>query len=193
LLSNMTDKYKLATYFKNPFVVFYSFLRILAGIFIPFNLVWGFVVTLFLDALDGPLFEQIDNLVGMPMSVYMRWDKYLDWWGYVFMYLTSLNFGFNWILVASLLFRLVGQLLFEKTKKHHIFVFFPNFFEAFFLWYVVFAIINFSPKPYWLVIIVVVYWIREVLLHIYWPNRLRKYGYPKWQIKYFGVRKDFIE
>jgi hypothetical protein len=190
----MTDLQRpgdIGFYLNNPFVIFYTALRIAAAVLILFNPVAGFIATLFFDYWDGYFYEMLPKLVEMPRPTYQKYDKMQDWFGYVTMWIVSFNYGIFPVLTLLLIYRLIGQIIYLKVKKQFVFVIFTNFFEAVFLWSVIFPLANIKPVFTWLYVLLIVYILREVFLHIYWPRRLKKHGYPKF-LHIIGVRKEAL-
>lgn len=183
---------KIFFYLKNPFVIFYTSLRVLSAVYILFNPLWGFILTVFFDFWDGYFYEMIPKLVEMPRPTYQFYDKIQDWLGYIFMWIASFGNPAFLAITLLLVYRFIGQIIFEIIKKQAVFAVFTNFFEASFLWYILFPILNLHPASYWLYIILLLYELREIFLHIYWPWTLKNYGFPRFLQKYFGVRKEAL-
>lgn len=182
----------LSFYLKNPFVIIYSIFRLLCNLSIFVNVVWGFFLIMLADYWDGYFYEMVPKLVEMPRPTYQIYDKFQDWMSYIFMWIVAFNHSSFKLLTGLLLFRLVGQLFYFLIKKQFVFVIFANFFEAMFLWLIVLPLMNIHPSIYWFYILITLYELREVFLHIYWPWRLKKYGFPNFLQKYFGARKEAI-
>jgi len=186
----MKEFREITNYFKNPCVLVYTLLRISSAIFILFNPVWGFFLTLFFDFWDGYFYEIRRDLVDMPRSTYHFFDKFQDWIGYICMWIVSYKYNVFGLLSIFFLFRLLGQVIFIYMKKQWIFVIFPNFIDASFLWFIVFKMMGINLSIYFLYLLFIISIAREISLHIYWPNRLRKYGYPLFLRKYFKARNE---
>ncbi|MCJ7805775.1 hypothetical protein MUP46_04005 [Patescibacteria group bacterium] len=188
----MRKSYRIRDYLGNPVVLVSLCLRIASAIYILFNPVWGFFLYLFFDFWDGYLFEQVEGLVDMPRPTYQVFDKYQDWLGYISIFIVSIK-SENFILILiPILYRLIGQGLFLYLKKQSVFVFFPNFIEASFLWWFIFPLLGIQLPFGIFLFLLLASEIREILLHIYWPRRLKEKGFPLFQRKYFGVRKEAI-
>ena len=189
---NMNRPREISYYLKNPFVIFYTFIRMASAVLILFNPVWGFFLTVFFDFWDGYFYEMIPRLVEMPRPTYQEYDKFQDWIGYIFMFVVGIKYGLFNILALLLVYRLVGQMIFLKIKKQAVFVVFTNFFEATFLWYVILPLMNVNPAYFWFYVLLIVYELREIFLHLYWPWELKRKGFPKYLCAYFGIRKQAL-
>lgn len=183
---------EISYYLKNPFVIFYTLIRIASAVLIIFNPVWGFFLTIFFDYWDGYFYEMLPNLVEMPRPTYQEYDKVQDWIGYVCMWIAGAKYGFFVILSLLLAFRLVGQIAYTVVKRQFVFVFFANFFEAVFLWYIVFPLMHINLPYFWFYVLLVIYELREIFLHIYWPWTLKRNGFPKFLQVYLGARKKVL-
>lgn len=147
--------------------------RVSAAVYIYFNPLWGFILTLLFDLSDSML---VTRTVKPDRMSYNKLDKSLDWVGYFFMLLTGIKFGIFWPLFLLLAFRLAGQILFVRTKSERFFILFPSFFEATFVWLVLMD----GKNLIWLIILLAIKESQEISLHYFFPLYLKKNGgYPK--------------
>ena len=91
------------------------------------------VISLITDEIDGFIFNFFSTWT---RAQYQLWDKIFDLWWYAALMLYSVkNFSAekrNW-LIGLLVFRLLGQVAYFVWPNEEIFLFFPNYFEAFFV------------------------------------------------------------
>lgn len=169
---------------RNKLIVFIViFLRILTAIFILINPLWGFVMYVIFDYLDAYFLK---HFAGMGWNSYQQLDKKIDiigllamvYWGYLVGDFAPF-FGF-------LVYRLVGEIVFFYSKKQSILLFFPNFIEPYFVWRIL--IPNSSRSFVLLVILFMFQILREYVLHVFWPNYLKRNSYPKF-FRFFGLTK----
>lgn len=188
----------LQKYLGNPPVVFMSFLRILSALSILIFPLGGFVAYAFLDIIDWRWFVEKG---GMTYKEYHFIDKCLDWVGYLGMIAVAPRFGMYYfeILLALLLYRLIGQIIFFRTNGHYLFVLFPNFFESTYVWVLILSVTGGLITPpssaSWnlLLILSFIQMIRELYLHIFCPWYLRHYKYPKLITRFLGVKNKGLE
>lgn len=85
-----------------------------------------------------------------PDSNYQAKDKLTD----IILYIFSLKYLYNPVLLFLLIFRIIGTIIFFLTNNPGIFLFFPNFFESAYLFYsfgqknIIILIFLFSLKIY---------------------------------------------
>jgi hypothetical protein len=169
------------SHFKEISVWLVIFTRILFALYILINPLWGFIWTTVFDHFDSYILKHKE---GMSWWEYHMLDKYLDWVSYITMLIAGFQYGVIYILVALLAFRLVGQLMFMRTRKTIYFLLFPNLYEMAFLWFVLVQKVLFYDggglsQSVWLFILFIVKETQEAWLHFIWPNYLKKNGYPK--------------
>lgn len=96
----------------------------------------GCIVNLFLDMIDGLVFEK----AGFSNARYNRFDKPLDFYWYVWIMIYILanraTIPHVWLFGAFFIIRLIGQIGYSITENHMFYFYFPNIFEAFFWAYV---------------------------------------------------------
>lgn len=178
--------------FSQALIVFVIILRIASGIYIFFNPVLGLLLFWIFDYFDAYILQYRAK---MSWNSYQDLDKKLDWFGYTAMLLVGIKFGQLNLFLMAFLFRVIGQVIFLFNKRQKIFIFFPNFVEALFIWFVVFRTLNINtniyglPKPTGLIILFVLSILREYFLHVFWPNYLRKNGFPRF-FRIFGIKKS---
>lgn len=175
-----------------PGVWLVIFMRLGAAVYILINPFWGAVTTVSFDWLDAYI---LIHRLGFNRHEYHFLDKNLDWIQQTAMLISGINHGWGQMLLALFLFRLVGQWFFLKTGKVIYFIFFPNFFEAAYLWLVAArslpwaARLNYEQLMWGLGAALVLKQLHEIYLHVIWPRQLakiKKTGYPRW-MQFFGV------
>lgn len=175
---------KWTRWLKHLLVWFVIITRTLSALYILVDPFWGFFLTLFFDFVDGYTLKQI---VRMSRKEYHQWDKILDWFGYVAMFIVGVQYGIALILAVFLVIRLVGQLMYHKTGNSIYFIFFPNFYEIIFFWLMFMD----GWGTTWLVFLLVLRMLEEVWLHYFVPWYLRGRGYPKKLLR-VGYKEEII-
>lgn len=178
----MNNKYKFAKpELTNPLLLVVVVARTVAAVYMLVDPVWGFIVTTLFDYLDSVILLHVG---GMKRTDYTTWDKYLDWVGYVFMVMIGYTHSFGWILILFFIHRLIGQILYERTKKGIFFILFPNIFEMAFVWFTLGEDVGLTQRLSGLhyfagfAALSVFKMAQELMLHFYWPNRVKTKGYP---------------
>jgi hypothetical protein len=88
------------------------------------------------------------------------------------------------LFLLLVLYRLIGSIFFLLRDKQSTLLLFPNLVEVFFIW----AILLGGKLPFiYLPILIVLKEFQEYFLQIFWPNYLKKNGFPKF-FNIFGVR-----
>jgi hypothetical protein len=104
-------------------------LRLFAVSLMWWNVLWGFLINGFLDDIDGDILAA----AGVKRKWYQRYDKILDTWWCVAIYVYSLLYlqrDLLWnILIISIMFRFIGSVLFILTNKEWILMAFPSIFN----------------------------------------------------------------
>jgi len=159
---------------------FIVLLRVLSAFLIIISPLWGFLVFEFIDYWDAHFFI---NVAKTKWSYYQKLDKRLDVLGFLAMVLVGLTYGVFGFLLSLLIFRLIGQLLYEIVKKQLVLTAFPNLIEVFYIWFILLE----SSNQFVLMFLFAVKLIQEGFLHYFWPEYLRKNGYPA-IIQAFGVK-----
>ena len=113
--------------------------------------------TLFAFLLDGIDFELL-RFFGMKRLEYQLFDKYLDFYWYVLIgiYLLGKNLP-DWqsnFFAFLFIVRLIGEVSLIATRKERILIFFPNFFELFFWFWLFIPGLVSSPSKAWLTLLV---------------------------------------
>lgn len=133
----------------------------------------AWLLATFLDMLDSIPWRDMARLTSFEYEVV---DRYVDSFIAFVMLLVavgSVSFG---LLSALLVFRLVGSVLFIRTKNQHSLIFFANFFEAYWLWAIALPLIN---LPTWgaflvsktgLVFLLVLKMVQELIKHHFGPE-----------------------
>ena len=157
----------------NPFRILFSISTILR-ITLPLAIfrfpLFVIIAVTFLDDIDGDIASQ-----GVfSKSRYQFIDKLIDNWWYlcvlVYSYFALNNFFV--FLLALFIYRIVGLWLFLSSKKRHLLIFFPNFFEnAFFLFFFVNyfgwqILITGSNLYYSLIVVFILKLLQEYWLHV---------------------------
>lgn len=166
--------------------------RIFTGILIFFQPLNGFIWFSIVDFWDAYFLQ---HMAGMSWMTYQKLDKKLDWFGYVSMLLVGIKFGIASMVIPFFLFKLLGQIVFMFFKQQKVFLFFPNFLEAIFLWAVIFPLMGLSGRHLSLVFdqtllaLFALEIVKEFFLHVFWPNYLKKNGFPNY-LRIFGIGKE---
>lgn len=154
----------------HPFALTIALARFFAAIYIAVNPLWGYVWTVVLDWLDGTL---LVFLLKIRWREYHYLDKNLDVISYVIMLSVGVRYGAFWPLALLLTFRFIGHILFLRTGEVRYYIYFPNLFEAYFIWAVLGKIVdvtpNLSSSAFWTVLfgLFVLKEFQEVYLHVY--------------------------
>lgn len=164
--------------------IFIIALRIVTPVLI---FVYPFFITLFSFILDT-----VDSELAFRGKVswrkYSSFDKALDYWWYIFIFIYSINLGIFPIILILFVLRSIGQLAFLATREEKYFVFFPNILEIYFLFYIV--VLQLQPKylylfdgtnqflPLLLSTLIVIP--REIGVHILKVSPLMSSTYSKW-------------
>lgn len=116
------------------FVAFWTVLRLVAVITLWWwNPFWAAMFNIFIDAIDGHIFESF----GVERNTYEIYDKWLDLWFYIALFVYTLQklttSPYYLLLIILFLIRLVGTLAFAKFNKEWLLFAFPNLFEPVFL------------------------------------------------------------
>ena len=161
--------------FRDPLVIIVTAVRIGAALSIFWYPLWGLIWSFIFDILDARI---LLHMVGFSREQYHMWDKNIDWTAYVIMLTVASSYGMFLPLFLLLFFRFMGQFMYLRTHNTWFFIFFPNLFEAGFLWMVIFypipgtVQIDTPVKFWWLVALFAVKESQEVLLHFIWPRYL---------------------
>jgi len=158
------------------------FLRIISALSIYYFHLWGFVFYQFVDYWDAHF---IINIAKTKWDYYQKLDKRLDVFGFITMMVVGSGYGYLNIFLYLLAFRLLGQMLYEMSKKQQILIVFPNLIEIYYIWIILFQ----SNNYYILLLLIFVKILQEFFLHFCWPNYLKRNGYP-WFIRVFGVKNE---
>ena len=78
-----------------------------------------------LDSIDGDVLLEL----GLSEETYQTIDKAADFYSYLIMLIVGLRWRIRILIVLLFMYRIVGQLLFFKTRQEIVFVAFPNFLE----------------------------------------------------------------
>ena len=119
----------LETKYKKLALMIDAVLRISAVSLMWWNVLFGFMVNGMLDAIDGDILGRL----GVARSSYQKYDKLLDLWWYIaiFVYVVTRleKNSIWWILVASFVIRTVGIALYTLTNKEWLLFVFPDVFN----------------------------------------------------------------
>lgn len=119
---------------RHPLYWLVTGVRCLGSLILLVNPALGWIVYAVLDIADGQL---LPNIAGMNSVAYHIWDKYIDTVAFIAMLAVAIPYGALLPLVPLFLYRLIGQILFWRTLNERILIYFPNLFEAVWLWLVV--------------------------------------------------------
>ena len=163
-------------------------IRILGALYILVNPFWGLIISLFLDYLDSIV---LMDYAGFSFREYQKVDKRIDWTTYPFMLIAATRVGYYDIFLGLLLFRLVGQIMFEILKNERVLLVFPNVFEvAFFAFVALRSVGIFIPitnNPAWIEVIALTV-IRELWLHWVWPTHIGQRAYRPFSTRLMGLK-----
>jgi len=118
-------------------LIFVILLRLIIPLLIFRRPLLGGVASVLLDAVD----VNIVRIMGGTFPNYQQLDKYLDTYYLFFEFVVSLGWDHRLAKQTSVLlflYRVVGVVLFEVTNTRVFLLFFPNLFEYFFLFFVIF-------------------------------------------------------
>lgn len=181
----MSENKSSNKFLTHPIVVFFIIARILAALYILVEPFWGFVAYLFFDFVDGYLFSK----PGLTTVQYMKFDRPLDWLGYLTMLVVVSNTRFFPFFLILLGFRLVGQIYYMKTSNVKYYILFPNFYEVFYVWFIVLYLLDGryfivgAREVLFLILLFIFQFIRELLIHKYQHDYLKKHGQYKIALK----------
>lgn len=148
------------------------FLRLITPLFILSSVGWVSFLSFMYDWVDSEIFKR----AGFTYSHYSTWDKFLDYWWYVFImiYVLTNNVPGKNIFLILFLTRSVGQLFFYLTQKQYFLFLFPNVLEIFFYFYLFSWVFPFLqpymnyPKVLWPIGLITVLFVlpREYIIHV---------------------------
>lgn len=170
---------KFFEYLKNPVVFLVTLIRVLGASYILVDPFWGLILSLLFDFLDA---QVLLKLVGFKAVEYNYWDKWVDWMTYPFMLISGSTHGLFLLFSPLLLYRLIGQVIFHKTRKVEVFILFPNFFEVAFFIFVSLPSIGLLPSigteiHQAAVLLGVAFALaREIVLHFLWLKYYQRKG-----------------
>lgn len=156
------------TFLRDPIVWIVTIIRAVEALYIFIDPFWGTLWSMVLDILDA---QVLLHIAGITRKQYQLWDKNVDWFVYVIELSVGASYGLYLPLFLLLFWRFLGQFMFLRTHNKTMFVFFPNFFEAAFLWLVMFHPVRTTiqltqSQPWgWLVALLVGKQIHEFVLH----------------------------
>lgn len=149
----------------------FVFLRLTTPFLIFINPLLATLIILFLDGMDGFVF----NKAGISLEKYQWTDKLLDLYWYTVILIWSITnplpSTISQLLIFFYFFRLLGEILFFIKKERKIFLWFPNIFEVLFWFYLLAKILNLpqllTPPLFWplLIIAALLKELQEFLIH----------------------------
>ncbi len=172
-------------YFTHPAVIFVIMVRVLSALYILIDPFWGFMLYLFFDFVDGYLFAK----PGLSTKHYMQLDRPLDWLGYLTMLIVVSGTQLFPFFLILLFIRLIGQIFYMKTGDTKYYIVFPNYYEAFYFWFILLAQLG---KDYsniglvgllFLIILFVIQFLRELFIHKYQHEYIEEHGQFKIALK----------
>jgi len=175
----------------NLLIVIVVIMRILAGVYIFFDVFWGYFLTTLFDYLDSYVFREKAK---MSWHTYQFVDKAIDLIPYSIMLVVSIQSDVFLFLLILFIYRLVGEILFFTTKKTWYLVLFPNFFNVSFALFIVLQEIGIDFRVVSLKHLIFLFYIyffqlyTEIWLHYVWPQYIKEHGYPP-LIKKLGYKK----
>ena len=110
-------------------------LRLIFGPFIFISPIISTLVIFILDGFDGEIIKRS----GYARHEYSTYDKIMDYWWYIWIFIFVLysNVPVKNLFIFLFLYRTVGQLLYLLYRKGIIFFLFPNVFESLFYYYLI--------------------------------------------------------
>lgn len=127
------------------------------------------IASLLSDSLDG----YVGYRLGWKWKTYHFWDKTLDYWWYIFIFLYSVNLKIFPVILILFAYRSIGQFLSLKKSNTKYLVWFPNILENYFIFYVltlIFPKLDFLFGSDWVVTTFIVSLLlaitREHVLHV---------------------------
>lgn len=136
---------------------------------------FGWLLSGLFDYLDAVV---LDQMFEIGRVAYTRADKVMDLGVDLVMLGVSIKYGSFLILLFLLLYRITGQIVYWRTEKQWVLIFFPNFFESYWLWSVLIVSLKLSEsfaliKGVWgLVILMILKILHEVYNHYIYPKYL---------------------
>ncbi|MFZ2024886.1 MAG: hypothetical protein WAV51_01205 [Microgenomates group bacterium] len=146
-------------------------LRLFFGPFIFISPIFSTLVIFILDGFDGEIIKRS----GYARHQYSTYDKIMDYWWYIWIFIFVLytNVPVKNLFIFLFLYRTVGQLLYLLYQKGIIFFLFPNVFESLFYYYLVAHIVHqeqfFFAQPlltYVIIALTILKLAQEYIIHI---------------------------
>ncbi|MBI2405467.1 hypothetical protein HYV21_00215 [Candidatus Microgenomates bacterium] len=116
---------------KHPALLLTALIRIGASYFFFIDLWVGWIIWTVLDTLDSIPLRNFAKLTAIEYEIF---DKYIDNVVYIVMLLASIKYGVFWPLLVLVFARIIGEILFFRTKDEKYLIYFPNLFEPYWLW-----------------------------------------------------------
>ncbi|OGG01520.1 hypothetical protein A2Z33_00595 [Candidatus Gottesmanbacteria bacterium RBG_16_52_11] len=157
----------------HPLILAVTAVKFAAAATILVNPFWGLFLSSAIDIADAQI---VIRLLGFDRRQYQQWDKSTDWFAYVAELWVGVTYGVFLPLFLLLFFRFFGQFMFSRFRSTLVFILFPNFFEAAFMWLVIFhpdrrSISLGAGEPWnWLYIFFAAKLIQEIMLHYVWTE-----------------------
>lgn len=105
--------------------------RFSAAFLMYWNILWGWILSAFLDIIDCNILMQWGTLTSLQ---YQKADKVIDLLVQLVMLAIAFPSKYFVFLLVLYFLRFVGQALFWKTANDKFLILFPNIFETFWLW-----------------------------------------------------------
>ncbi|MCR4324337.1 MAG: hypothetical protein NUV69_01470 [Candidatus Curtissbacteria bacterium] len=159
-----------------------SIIRLVAGFSILKWPLFGLFASIFIDVYDFNFLPFANN---GEREAYQLWDKIFDIYYLAIAAFTSLSWKDQLarkIAVSSFLYRLTGAILFPLIGNRSLLIFFPNFFENFFIFYLLFVRLTKKQKLFTSrisVFIIIVALLIPSILREYFMHVLKK---PPWRV-----------
>ena len=116
-------------------IIILSIVRIISPISILFYPLWGTIFCVLVDAADHSVLVLTGARKTFSLTRYEKYDKFLDLWQYMFMFLTSIGTPLFNIISFFFFIRVFGNIFFLITNNREIFLYTPNVFEALYIIY----------------------------------------------------------
>jgi hypothetical protein len=144
-------------------------LRTILPLYIFINPLVGIFIAIITDLIDHEILVRWQK---MSRHLYQLQDKYLDQFWYfliiIFLFINQAPPIVNIIVISTFLYRIVGQILFVKSKNELYFLIFPNLMEPYFWLYILYPNSYQNPKSLlnWTIIILTLKLYQEYFIHI---------------------------
>lgn len=144
-------------------------LRTILPLYLFINPIIGIFIAITTDLIDHEILVRWQKI---SRHLYQLQDKYLDQYWYlliiIYLYINQAPPIVNIIVISTFLYRVMGQILFVKSKNELYFLIFPNLMEPYFWLYILYPNSFQNPKTLlsWTTIILILKLYQEYFIHI---------------------------